>query len=70
MPLGPRKREGMLTRQGKICNPPAGSPTKKQSVVAPDGGTQNKQYKQDKGKPYKGPNYSQPAKGIKLFGGK
>ena len=69
MPLGPRKREGMLEKQGKICNPPAGSPTKKQMTVAPDGGTQNKQYKQT-GPKYSGPNYSQPGKGIKPFGGK
>ena len=69
MPLGPRKREGMLEKQGTICNPPSGSPTKKQTTIAPDGGTQNKQYKQDKGKPYS-PNYPQKDKNITPFGGK
>jgi hypothetical protein len=70
MGMGPRKKDiDMRDKQGKMVNPTGSSPTKKQTTIAPDGGTQNKQYKQDKGKPYS-PNYPQKDKNITPFGGK
>ncbi len=71
MPLGPRKRDGMLKKQGVIINPkgPKGDLRANSSSGA---GASGMAVKQDKttGKKYDSPHYPKKDEKVKPFGGK
>lgn len=70
MPLGPRKRDGMLSKQGKIVNPKGAKGDLRSNASSGPG--EGMAVKQDKasGKKYSGPHYPQKDKNVKSFGGK
>lgn len=70
MPLGPRKRDGMLAKQGKIVNPkgPKGD-LRSNASSGPGEGMAVKRYT-EKGKKYDSPHYPKKDPHVKPFGGK
>lgn len=71
MPLGPRKRDGMLSKQGKIVNP-KGPKGDLRSNASSGPGASGMAVKQNKatGNKYKGPNYQKKDPHVTPFGGK